>query len=583
MPRFPLRFLSTVALGLAVSTFTFGDSPAPAPKADLDATLRQMEKDVSAVRGLAFKTPVVGKIIPRPKGAERGIQGYYSSKDKALFVYDDIAGNYQRGVLIHELVHALQDQHFGLGRRDDAPPGSDADMALSALIEGDATFTMIEVLKKDQPAVTRMLDGTLEKARNLRNAFLYAQGARYVKALKERGGWEAVNRAYRFTPHTTAAILHPEGVATFELGAGKTVGEYGLIAELKENEATAADAVVVAAGWRADRVTESKDGTTREIAFATPDQARRGREVLARLPAKVGRTRTVVARGERVFVVDAPSDALAKSLLERATGPQELTIYDAKEKRGLTFGELTDRLLLADIVCVGETHDSVPHHRVQLRIIESLFAGDDRLGVGMEMFQRPFQKEIDRYFQGGVGEDDFLKASEYKQRWGFAWPLYRPIVEFCRRNSVPLAALNAPKELTSRISKAGYTGLTDDEKKQLGPVDFQVKPHRDYWYDKLAAMHGNKSASAEQKERSYQVMTVWDDYMAASAAAFQQERGLRRMVVLAGSGHVERGFGIADRAAKRTGGKAVTVRVEVGGDLEKIKKDPAADYVVMVR
>jgi uncharacterized iron-regulated protein len=583
MSCFPLRFPSTVVVGLVVSALACGDSPAPAPKADLDATLRQMEKDVSAVRGLAFKTPVVGKIIPRPKGAERGIQGYYSSKDKALFVYDDIAGNYQRGVLVHELVHALQDQHFGLGRRDDAPPGSDAEMALSALIEGDATFTMIEVLKKDQPAVARMLDGTLEKARNLRNAFLYAQGARYVKALKERGGWEAVNRAYRFTPHTTAAILHPEGVATFELGEGKTVGEYGLIVELKENPETAADAVSVAAGWRADRISESKDGTTREIAFATPEQARRGREVLACLPVKAGRTRTVVARGDRVFVVDAPSESLAKSLLERATGPQELTVYDAREKRTLTFGELTDRLLTADIVCVGETHDSVPHHRVQLRIIESLYACDDRLGVGMEMFQRPFQKEIDRYFQGGVGEDDFLKASEYKQRWGFAWPLYRPIVDFCRRNGVPLAALNAPKELTSRISKAGYAGLTDDEKKQLGPIDFQVKAHRDYWYDKLAAMHGNKSATAEQKERSYQVMTVWDDYMAASAAAFQQERGLRRLVVLAGSGHVERGFGIANRAAKRTGGKAVTVRVEVGGDLEKIKKDPAADYVVIVR
>ena len=37
-----------------------------------------------------------------------------------------------------------------------------------------------------------------------------------MKALKERGSWEAVNNAYRFTPHTTAAILHPEGVATFD-------------------------------------------------------------------------------------------------------------------------------------------------------------------------------------------------------------------------------------------------------------------------------------------------------------------------------------------------------------------------------
>ena len=45
----------------------------------------------------------------------------------------------------------------------------------------------------------------------------------------------------------------------------------------------------------------------------------------------------------------------------------------------------------ADLVCVGETHDSDLHHRVQLQIIKALFARDERLGVGMEMFQRPFQ------------------------------------------------------------------------------------------------------------------------------------------------------------------------------------------------
>jgi len=461
--------------------------------------------------------------------------------------------------------------------------GSDSEMALSALIEGDATFTMIEVLKKDQPRVAAMLDQPLEKARNLRNAFLYAQGARYVRALKERGGWEAVNRAYRFTPQTTAAILHPEGVATFNLGPGKTIGEYGLIALLKAQPATAADAVTAAAGWRADRLTESKDGTIREIAFTTADQAKRCREVMAKAPAEQGRTRTVLARGDRVFVIDAANSAAAKTLLERATGPQELTVYDAHEKRTITFGELIDRLCAADIVCIGESHDSEPNHRLQLKIIEALYACDNRLGVGMEMFQRPFQKEIDRYFQGGVNEDDFLKASEYKQRWGYAWTLYRPIVEFCRRNNIPLAALNAPRELTQRISKVGHAALTEDEKKQLGSVDFNMKAHRDYWFDKLTAMHGNKAASAEQKEKSYQVMTVWDEYMGASAAAFQQERDLRRIVVLAGSGHVERGFGIAARAAKRTGGKAVTVRVEVGGEVEHVKADPAADFVVIVK
>jgi uncharacterized iron-regulated protein len=125
--------------------------------------------------------------------------------------------------------------------------------------------------------------------------------------------------------------------------------------------------------------------------------------------------------------------------------------------------------------------------------------------------------------------------------------------------------------------------LSDDEKKQLGTVDFQMKEHRDYWYDRLAKMHGKADATPAEKERGYQVMTVWDEYMGASAAAFQQERRLRRMVVLAGSGHVERGFGIPARAAKRTGGKVATVRVEVGGDVDKVAAEPLTDFVVIVK
>src|SRR5690606_37457088 len=104
-------------------------------------------------------------------------------------------------------------------------------------------------------------------------------------------------------------------------------------------------------------------------------------------------------------------------------------------------------------------------------------------------------------------------------------------------------ALNAPRELTRRVSEVGYEKLIDDEKKQLGEVDFQLEAHRAYWYERLAKMHGQGDAPPERKERSYQVMTVWDEYMADSAARFLAERRLRRLVVLAGSGHVERGFG----------------------------------------
>jgi uncharacterized iron-regulated protein len=224
------------------------------------------------------------------------------------------------------------------------------------------------------------------------------------------------------------------------------------------------------------------------------------------------------------------------------------------------------------------------HHRLQLQIIRALHARDERLGVGLEMFQRPYQKALDRYVSRATNEASMLEDTQYLKRWGFDWSLYKPIAEFCRANAVPMAALNAPAELTRRVSTVGHAKLTDEEKKQLGDVDFHHKEHRAYWYERLAKMHGGKGKTPpERKERSYQVMTVWDDYMAQSAAAFQKERKLRRLVVLAGSGHVDRGFGIPLRAARRTGGKAATVHVALGGDWEKLKADPPADYVIVVR
>lgn len=570
--------IAAMWMGIVLVTTACADDP-PDRQKRLEETVRQVEKDIEEVRGLKFKAPVKASVIARPKDATREVQGYYSTKDKALFVYDDVAGNYERGVLIHEMVHALQDQHFKLDKLHQ-PIEDDAELARAALIEGDATLTMIELLKKEQPRVAAMLDTPIEKARNFRNWFLYAQGARYVQALKKRGGWDAVNRAYRFTPDSTAQILFPdERISVIDLGPGTTRGAYKLVEQFAGKPA-AADVLKLVSGWRGDREVLGKKGRAWIVAF---DTAERAEQFQTALKQTADKSDLIAARGSRVYHITGDDPATARELLERLEGPLRLEVFSTSDKKWISFGEMIERLLKADIVCIGETHDSDLHHRVQAAVVKGLFARDERLGVGMEMFQRPYQEVIDRYFAGKIDEPTFLKETEYRQRWGYEWSMYQPIVEFCRRNGVPLAALNLPRELTQRISKVGHSGLSDDEKQQVGDVDYQVKAHRDHWYERLAKMHGQTNVPEEQKERSYQVMTTWDGYMAESTARFQKERGVRRMVVLAGSGHVERGFGIPDRAAKRTGGKAVTVGVAVGDEAQKRTDEALTDYIVVVK
>lgn len=570
-----------------------------AAQENLEETLRALEKRIAEVRGLEFKEPVKAKVVVRPKGDTRKIQGYYSPAEKSLFLYDDISGAYERGVLIHEMAHALQDQHFGLAKLHQATFGSDAETAMAALIEGDATLTMIELLKKDQPRVAAMLEQPLEKAKDPQGAFVYAQGARYVQALKEKGGWAGVNAAYRNPPRTTAEVLHPGAVKSVNVGAGVVRGEFGVLKMLWPVDP--ATAVKAAAGWIGDAYAESGASKQWTIAFATAADALEFQGAAAKLRTAAnphlqpfldesgagawhgakGDVLAILARGARAYVLEAPDDAAFKALLDRVDGgAPSMKVWDARRKEWITFGQLTDRLLEAELVIVGETHDSEIHHRLQLQILKAIFASDESVGLGMEMFHRPFQKVLDDYVGGKLTEEEFLKGTEYEKRWGFAWSLYRPLVEFARRNGVAMAALNAPRELTGRLAKVGYDALTDDEKKQLGDVDFQAKEHRAYWFERLGKMHGGRTPTDEQKERSYQVMAAWDEVMGRSAVEFRAERRLHRMVVLAGSGHVDRGIGIAARAGKR-GAKTATVHIAVGGDAAKLAADAPADYVVI--
>lgn len=568
---------------------------------ELGDILRELEKEIAQVRGLAFKQPVTARIVPRGMNDPSDRHGYYDPATKTLVVYGDVKENYAKGVLVHEMVHALQDQHFDLtklkAKLHQESFSSDAEMALAALIEGDATLTMIELMQKEQPKVSQMLAVPLDKAKNRRNAFLYGQGARYVKALKDKGGWASVNQAYRFPPRSTASILHLKGVSIINLGPGKSRGPFAIFDMLADQAATRDVAMKAALAWRGDRVVEDEGGRAWVLAAADDDQAKFLRDAIVLwyrtekpmlesiktgpgfdlLKTADGGMMHLRSSGPRVIVVAAPSADAHEKLRDRIDGPLKLEIV-TRDKQKISFGELIDRLLAVDVVCVGEDHDSELHHRLQLELIKALYARDERLGVGLEMFQKPFQKTLDRYVAGTIGEKVFLEDSEYLERWGYDWSLYRPIVEFCRRNQIPLAALNAPRELTKRAGQVLFAALSDEEKKQLGPVDFHVKEHRAWWYEKLAAMHGQKDVSAEQKEKSYQVMTIWDDVMAQSAAKFHADRNLRRMVVLAGSGHIDRDFGIPNRTARHGKLRVASVHVVIGTETA----DPTTDYLIRI-
>jgi hypothetical protein len=312
------------------------------------------------------------------------IVGYYDVERGQLIVRDDVMRAFDnersgerdtggvdlaeaRVVLVHELVHALQDQHLGLSSNIDAQRDSDADNAFRALIEGDATLAMIAYSLERESMPLSELTRNPARVRNLselvRSSPLagselgsappivrvpllsaYVDGLTFAAYLHGDGGWGRVDRAHADAPQSTEQVLHPELFARHEapehprlpsprdaLGAGyellheDTLGELeiGVYFGAAAQEAVAAHA---AQGWGGDRLYAYR-GADRRIAIVwltTWDDEREAREAeqaAARVAATVApaaRTEQLVARsGRAVLMLRQVPSALHDALRKR--------------------------------------------------------------------------------------------------------------------------------------------------------------------------------------------------------------------------------------------------------------------------
>ena len=78
------------------------------------------------------------------------VAGFYDPRSKTLFVMDDQDGATRETVLVHELVHAIQDQTTRLDSITAKERGNDRQLAAQAAIEGHATLIMFEQIMTQQ-------------------------------------------------------------------------------------------------------------------------------------------------------------------------------------------------------------------------------------------------------------------------------------------------------------------------------------------------------------------------------------------------------------------------------------------------
>jgi hypothetical protein len=260
------------------------------------------------------------------------VAGFYDSKRDRLYVRGTTITPAVRATLVHELTHALDDQHFNLDRPDLWERDDEAGPAFDALVEGSATYVEERYLESLPAAERRQVEEAEERAAGAGAvelpelpelfltylAFPYEDGREFVDTLVGLAGWEALNEAFRRPPVSTERLLDatyfldgepPLGLA--DPVADGTVIDRGPVGELDlllllDDRIDEDEAFDAAEGWGNGRYVAWRDGTrscTRQAWVM--DSARDRRELRAALTVWVRHATELTAS-----LADGPDGAL---------------------------------------------------------------------------------------------------------------------------------------------------------------------------------------------------------------------------------------------------------------------------------
>ena len=158
------------------------------------------------------------------------VGGYYDPDTKSFWMMEGVEGALAKSTLSHELVHALEDQHYGLGERLEALSGdSDRAAAFHAVAEGTASlvanrwlldhYDQFDLQELMSLMESNQLDAMFaaEPVLWLPTVFSYLGGQTFLHESKSLIAAQVqpfeidrLDRAFREPPVSTEQVLHPD-------------------------------------------------------------------------------------------------------------------------------------------------------------------------------------------------------------------------------------------------------------------------------------------------------------------------------------------------------------------------------------
>ena len=186
------------------------------------------EKDSFFLYAMGFSDRKMNLKQIRKRILINNIGGLYNEKTKALFALEEYRNmnTINAMVVVHELRHCIQDQHFNLSRLlDDRSDYDDRRLAVLSAIEGDATLVMVQYSGFSPELLTSYNADALMSFSPLSNLSVlynypeivkhqllmpYIEGLKFTSFILNKKKWKGVNMVMLSPPVSSEQILHPE-------------------------------------------------------------------------------------------------------------------------------------------------------------------------------------------------------------------------------------------------------------------------------------------------------------------------------------------------------------------------------------
>jgi uncharacterized iron-regulated protein len=275
--------------------------------------------------------------------------------------------------------------------------------------------------------------------------------------------------------------------------------------------------------------------------------------------------------------------ALLAIVLFAAGCPHNVTsnsprIFDLNRQKEITLAQALTDLKQRRILLVGEYHTDKNHHLGQLQVIRMLHQSGARVAIGLEMFRKDSQGDLDRWVSGDMPEKEFLKV--YYDNWNFAWPFYSMIFEYARDHQIKMLGLNVPRDITRQVASQGFSSLNQNQKGKLSNITCRVdKEYMQYIRRSFGAhAHGNLNFTY-----FCEAQLVWDTVMAINALDYVNSNPDTIVVILAGTGHARKPA-IPEQIRKRSKWPYAVILPEIPGRIDpNTISSKEADYIFLNR